>query len=135
MSCMSQYETIILPSLSAAITEAVATRMTEGLKNAIHKKAQDVVYSSASGYARGILGTDAYLYAYPSGWQVVVHSTAPMQGTNYGVSETTFVEAGMANYHMPGARPFMNEGRDEYADGQAKDDLAAVLTAHGFTVI
>ena len=134
MSCVSQYEGEILPSLGAAISDAVATRMTDGLKNAIQQKAKDVVYSSASGYARGILGTLPYLFATAAGYGVTVTSFAPMQGTNYGVSETSFVETGMANYHMPGPRPFMDEGRDEYANGQAKDDLASVLMAHGFQV-
>lgn len=135
MSALSQYYGEILPSLGIAISDAVATVMQQNLKQKIEQMAKENVYSSASGYARGILGTQPFLFSTAAGFSLAVTSNAPMQGTNYGVSETTFVEQGMGNYHMPFARPFMDQARDEYVDGQAHSDLAAVLAAHGFTVI
>lgn len=60
---------------------------------------------------------------------VEILNDTPMQGADYGVPEVDFVEQGMANYHMPSARPFMEDAGKEFADGEGSSILQSYLDA------
>lgn len=136
MSAVSQFNTRIWTSLTAAVRTAVATTMTDGFKRAIKKEAQTAVYEAYSGGGprRGMIGDESNLFATAGGFVLTITNNTGMQGTNYGVSETTFVEGGFGNYHQPFAREFMEPARDKYVAGEASEDLATALRAAGFVV-
>lgn len=137
MSAVSQFNTRIWPSLTAAVRTAVATTMTDGFKRAIKKEAQEKVYAAYSpkkGPRRGIIGDEGNLFATAAGFVLTITNNTGMQGPNYGVSETTFVEGGLGNYNQPFKREFMEPARDKYVAGEASEDLAAALRAAGFVV-
>lgn len=60
---------------------------------------------------------------------VIIENETPMQGTNYGVPEVIFVENGLSNYHMPSARPFMEEAGEKFANGEGESILQGKLDA------
>lgn len=124
-------------NLELAVSEALNGPMTDGLKQAIRESAQKNVYEAynSGGYRRGKIGAAENLEAETNGTTLTIRNVTQPQGTGAKMTETGFVESGAEAYRQPFPRPFMNEGRDKYADGQAQDDLANALRARGFTVI
>lgn len=126
--------------LQDAVTDALSGPVTDGLKQAIRKKAKENVYDaySGGGYRRGQIGApqnlDAAGYGEVSGMTLKIHNITVQQGGPSGESETSFVESGNPAYRQPFPRPFMDEALQDYASGQGPMDLTNYLRARGFTV-
>lgn len=122
--------------LTAAITEALAGPMQDGLKQEIRKQAQVRVYDAyaGGGVRRGQIGAANNLEGDVSGFSLHIRNVTQPQGYGATETETGFVESGSKSYRQPFPRPFMDEALVEYAYGQAPDDLANALRARGFQV-
>lgn len=122
-------------NLQAAVTDALAGPLTDGLKQEIRRQAKARVYAYAGGgYRRGLIGDPVNLEAESDQTELRIRNVTVQQGSAGRLSETNFVESGDPAYHQPGPRPFMDEALQEYAYGKAQDDLAAALRARGFRV-
>lgn len=127
--------------LEMAVSEALAGPVADGLKQAIKKSAKKNVYDaySGGGYRRGKIGDPENLNGYGlsevDGFTLKIRNVTQPQGGPANMTETSFVETGAAAYRQPFARPFMEEGRDEYVQNQASDDLADALRSRGFDVV
>lgn len=122
MSLVTDYLTDIRPKIDAAISVAMYAWVEP------FKKHIDVVASEFNGpRSRPMLfGNGKYTENIGSNY-VTINNITPMQGTDYGVAEVVFVENGMANYNMPGPRPFMERAGQEFADGSGSQILQAYL--------
>lgn len=114
--------------IKAQIKEAVRESMyawVDPFKNKI-----DEVSGRYSGaYSRPLLfGNGVYEPTIGDDFVEILNDT-PMQGTDKGVPEVDFVEQGMTNYHMPEARPFMEDAGEEFADGEGSSILQSYLDA------
>lgn len=122
-------------NLQAAVTDALAGPLTDGLKQEIRRQAKARVYAYAGGGCRrGLIGDPVNLEAESDQTELRIRNVTVQQGSAGRLSETNFVESGDPAYHQPGPRPFMDEALQEYAYGKAQDDLAAALRARGFRV-
>ena len=136
MSFARQF-TVWYANLELAVSEALSGPMTDGLKQAIKKSAKENVYDaySGGGYRRGKIGDPVNLEAQVDGNTLTIRNVTQPQGGRASMTETSFVESGAAAFRQPFPRPFMNEGRDAYAQEKAEDDLANALRARGFEVV
>lgn len=136
MSAISQFSEWYA-RLQGGVTTALEGPLQDGLKRKIKQKAKVNVYDAyaSSGPRRGQIGGPENLEGQVAGMTLTVTNITTPQGTGAGMSEPSFVESGAANYRQPFARPFMDEARDEYAAGEAKEDLADALRSMGFTVV
>ena len=134
MSVMDDF-LIWYAELQSAVTEALAGPLMDGLKQAIHEKAETNVYKAHdTGKARGIIGAAQNLDGKVSGYDLQIRNVTPQQGGPASQTETGFVEEGAPEYRQPFPREFMDEALQEYAYGKAPDDLADALRARGFRV-
>ncbi len=136
MSFVRQF-TVWHNRLEMAVSEALAGPVADGLKQAIKKSAKKNVYDaySGGGYRRGAIGAAENLEAETDGTTLTIRNVTQPQGGPASMTETSFVETGAAAYRQPFPRPFMEEGRDEYVQNQASDDLADALRSRGFDVV
>lgn len=136
MSLTAEYLTVIKPRMENAISNGVV-KVATGLLENIEKFAQDKVYNAYGGsFRRGRIGGSENMDVQIDNRLITVTNRTPMQGTNYGVSETDFVEGGFSNYNQPFPRPFMEPARDDFVDsGKADAIMADVLRAAGFEVV
>lgn len=127
MSLLSEFEDIILYRVWPAIESAMPL-IGEELKTAINE------YSAGLEGPRSrpkLFGDGTYSVFYDAS-SVTVWNRTQMQGTDYGIPEVDFVEAGLEEYNMPGPRPFMEPARDEYvASGKPDQIIQAALDAAG----
>lgn len=136
MSAVEQYEE--LKARAIGVVQDALPQIANGLCEEIKRMAEQNVYSygatpEAMAKRRGDIGSKENLEITidTGGLSVEIKNVTPMQGTDYGVSEVNFVEAGLANYNQPYARPFMEEAKNEYI---AKDELISIIRAAGFDV-
>lgn len=136
MSLVAEYLGVIKPRMEDAISNGMV-RVADGLQDNIEKFAQDKVYNAYGGSSRrGRIGGRENLEVSIDTREITVTNRTPMQGTNYGVSETDFVEVGLSNYNQPFPRPFMEPARDDFVDsGKADAIMADALRAAGFEVV
>lgn len=136
MSLVSEYLTAIKPRMDDAINNGVA-KLADGLQETIQEMARDKVYNAyGPGHRRGIIGNRENLEVQIGFREITVTNKTPLQGTDYGVSETDFVEGGYSNYNQPFPRPFMEPARDDFVDsGKADAIMADALRAAGFDVV
>lgn len=136
MSAISQF-TVWYQRLLGSVENALNGPMQDGLKQAIREEAQTKVYDaySSTGERRGKIGAAENLQGEVIGHQLRITNVTQPQGSGARMTETSFVEQGAGNYRQPFPRPFMDEARDKYADGQAQIDLENALRSDGFTVI
>lgn len=136
MSFVKQF-TVWNNRLDLAVSEALAGPIADGLKQAIKKSAKNNVYDaySGGGYRRGKIGDPVNLEAQVDGNTLTIRNVTQPQGGRASMTETSFVESGAAAFRQPFPRPFMEEGRDDYAKNQASNDLADALRSRGFEVI
>lgn len=123
--------------LQSAVTEALNGPLKDGLKQAIHDKAETNVYKAydKSDNRRGQIGAPENLRESVSDDELEIINVTQPQGSGASMTETSFVEKGAANYRQPFPRPFMEEALEAYMSGQAQDDLAAALMSRGFEVV
>lgn len=136
MSLTAEYLTVIKPRMEDAISNGVV-KVAAGLLENIEQFAQDKVYDAYGGsFRRGRIGGSENMDVQIDNRLITVTNRTPMQGTNYGVSETDFVEGGFSNYNQPFPRPFMEPARDDFVDsGKADAIMADALRAAGFEVV
>ena len=124
MSLVGDYLTEIRPKIDGAISVAMYAWVEP------FKKTIDLVASEFDGpSSRPLLfGEGVYTETIGNNFVTITNIT-PMQGTDYGVAEVVFVENGMANYNMPGPRPFMEKAGQQFAEGSGSRILQAFLDA------
>ena len=126
MSLLSDYSSIIRPKIDNAISNAMY-EWVEPFKETIN----DVSGAITGAYSRPLLfGDGEYSESIGSDYVQITNNT-PMQGTDYGVPEVVFVEEGLANYNMPGPRPFMEEAGQKFAEGEGE----SILQYHLDTIV
>lgn len=136
MSLVSEYLTVIKPRMDDAVNNGMV-KLADGLQETIQEMARDKVYNAyGPGHRRGIIGNRENLEVQIGFREITVTNKTPLQGTDYGVSETDFVEGGYSNYNQPFPRPFMEPARDDFVDsGKADAIMADALRAAGFDVV
>lgn len=130
--------------ITAAVETALAGPIAEGLKDEIKTKARENVYSYGPRFTSrrmeaGGLIADGNLISTAKGMELTVDNVTGLQNL-YGGGDsnllTPIVEGGVANYHMPGAREFMEPALKEYvASGKAAEAIADALRENGFEVV
>ena len=123
-------------NLQAAVTDALAGPLKDGLLQKIKETADANVYSyGGGGYRRGLIGDPVNMSLDGSGsYELHVKNITVQQGSPGRLTETNFVESGDPAFHQPGPRPFMDEALADYAHGEGPEDLANALLARGFRV-
>ena len=123
-------------NLQAAVTDALAGPLKDGLLQKIKETADANVYSyGGGGYRRGLIGDPVNMSLDGSGsYELHVKNITVQQGSPGRLTETNFVESGDPAFHQPGPRPFMDEALADYAHGEGPEDLANALRARGFRV-
>lgn len=121
--------------LQDAVTDALNGPLQDGLKHEIHEQAKARVYEAHdTGKARGIIGEAQNLAGDVEGFSLHIRNVTVQQGGPAYQTETGFVEEGAPEFRQPFPREFMQPALEEYAYGQAGDDLANALRARGFVV-
>lgn len=122
--------------LQAAVQDALNGPLQDGLKQEIRKQAKAKVYDaySGGGYRRGKIGAAENLEGNVNGYDLHIRNVTVQQGGPAYQTETGFVEEGAPEFRQPFPREFMQPALEEYAYGQAGDDLANALRARGFVV-
>lgn len=124
MSLLVDFTSVIRPKIDIAISNAMYA-FEEPLKEQINMTSGD--YDGE--YSRRALFGGGTYSAEIGGDHIAITNITEMQGTNYGVPEVVFVEEGFENYHMPGARPFMEEAGKTFAEGEGEHILQTYLDA------
>lgn len=122
MSLVSDYLSIVRPKIDSAISIAMYL-WVEPFEATIDAVAAELMGDSSRPL---LLGNGVYDDEVGSNY-VTIKNITPMQGTDYGVAEVTFVEEGYENYHMPGPRPFMERAGQEFAGGAGERLLQQAL--------
>lgn len=122
MSLLSDYTSIIRPKIDSAISDAMYA-WVDPFKETINEVSGE--YDGPS--SRPMLFGDGEYSEEVGSDYVSITNITPMQGTDYGVPEVVFVEEGLANYNMPGARPFMEAAGAKFADGEGSTILQQYL--------
>lgn len=121
--------------LQSAVQDALNGPLQDGLKHEIHEQAKVRVYEAhKTGKARGIIGAPENLEGHVNGFELHIRNVTVQQGGSAYQTETGFVEEGAPEFRQPFPREFMQPALEEYAYGQAGDDLANALRARGFVV-
>lgn len=122
MSLVSDYVGFVRPKIDAAVSAAMYM-WVDPFKSTI-----DLVSAEFDGpRSRPMLfGEGSYEEEVGSNY-VTITNVTPLQGTDYGIPEVVFVEAGMANYNMPGPRPFMEKAGKQFAEGAGTRILQSCL--------
>lgn len=143
MGVLDEY-LLIRSRITAAVETALAGPIAEGLKEQIKITAMENVYSYGPKFfsrrmEAGGLIAEGNLKSTASGMDLTIENTTGLQnlyGGSDGSALTPIVESGAANYHMPGAREFMEPTLETYvASGKAGEALGSALRAAGFEVI
>ena len=122
MSLVSDYISLVRPKIDSQIASAMYA-WVQPLQETIDQVSGE--YDGTS--SRPLLfGHGSYTEAVTND-SVTVMNVTPMQGTWYDVMEVDFVEQGLANYNMPGPRPFMEEAGKRFAEGEGSHILQSYL--------
>lgn len=125
MGLLLDYTSLIRPKIDTAVSDAMYA-WEDPLKDRINMQSgeYDGPYSR-----RALFGGGTY-EAEISSNSISITNITEMQGTDYGIPEVVFVEEGMPNYNMPGARPFMEEAGIAFAEGEGESILQTYLDAY-----
>lgn len=125
MGLLIDYASLIRPKIDMAISDAMYA-WVQPFKDQIDKQSGE--YDGGS--SRPLLfGHGSYTETITND-SVTIMNITPMQGTWYGVLEVDFVEQGLDNYHMPGARPFMEDAGKAFAEGEGEHILQTYLDSY-----
>ena len=141
ISGMTEDYNQFMSELQSAIEAALYTTVRKGLTDELYKSAMRNVYSyDAAPY---FMAKRRYTIVDPDTMTADVSlSGTILRLTNHSAlqigepGETEIVEEGMAAWHQPYPRPFMEDGLEKYvSSGRAERDLEQTLIERGFKVV
>lgn len=129
-----EYETIIKPQIDAAVEDALRNEVSKAAVKALEDSAQQRVYDAYTpviGTRRYSLIDDGTYDCDVQGNTLTITARTTFQGTQASDDLGDVIEKGLANYHMPFPRPWMEEGiQDKLSVIEAA--LEAGMTRQGF---
>ena len=130
--------------MDSVINQALGEGVAEGLKEAIAKQAQTAVYSYPPKFEHrrmegGGIIDPGNMIVNVGNLEMTLDNVTGLQNL-FGGNDTSplvpIIEEGVAAYHMPGPRRFMDDARNQYVDnGEAGREIAKALIGAGFEVI
>lgn len=143
MGIMEDYAAI-RGRMEGVINQALGDGVAEGLKRAIAQQAESAVYKYPPKFEHrrkengGIIDPGNMIVSVGN-LEMTLDNATRLQNL-FGGNDTSplvpIIEEGVAVYHMPKPREFMDDARDEYVrSGDAGREIAQALMSAGFEMI